>query len=81
MGKTSDGEQTFPPSQAIISKEIVLRYNGNICTPYYPALLITTNGQLWDVLVSAFRATEPVVFMMWNEMPELFKKREHKTHG
>lgn len=66
-------EKHFRATKAILG-ELLYQKNENILEPYYLARIITENGQMWQIPVSAFLFDEAKVLDAWDKQPSLFSK-------
>jgi hypothetical protein len=56
--------------------ELDYETDGNILNPFYPCYVVTTSGQLWDIMCQAFTCTENRIREVWNTDRSRFTKRE-----
>lgn len=49
--------------------------DGNIIAPYYPCVVITAIGSVWDIKASAFICSPTQLTKMWKDEKKYFTKR------
>jgi hypothetical protein len=65
-------EPYFPLAKVHVKVPFAQHDKDGIIHPSVRAGIITTNGQLWLITLSAFQACEELVCKLWNTQPSLF---------